>query len=106
MLGDFLKIGDEPELREIPFAHQGVRKAHVILAAYLMDQGKAPKALRHIQESLLHEKPEWLEDVRKALLNVTKKKFWEITDRGVNFEYTDPTEKKALEEFFGWFGAT
>jgi hypothetical protein len=101
ILEDFLAIGEEEELHQIPFAHQGVRKAHVILAAHLMASGKSPGALKRIQESLRKESPAWLEDVKTALLNVTKKKFWEITDRGgTNFEYIEPEMKEWLKKFY------
>ena len=88
-------------MHEIAFAHEGVRKAHVILAAFLMANGKFPKALERIQQSLLKEPPEWLERIKVALLNVTKQKFWEITDRGgINFEYIEPEMKEWLKKFY------
>ena len=40
------------------------------------------------------------------LLAVTDKYFWEIVDRGVNFDYLEPERKQALEQFFSWFPAT
>lgn len=101
MLHEFLQVGESPELHDIPFAHQGVRKAHIILAAYLMAEGKAPEHLERIQASLKLESPAWLENIKNALLNVTKKKFWEITDRGGgNFEFIEPEMKEALSRFY------
>ncbi len=39
--------------------------------------------------------------MRAALLAVTKKKFWEITDRGgINFEYIEPERKEWLNRFY------
>ena len=101
MLDEFLQVGETSELHEIPFAHEGVRKAHVILAAYLMAGGVAPDHLKRIQKSLQLESWPWLENIRTSLLNVTKKKFWEITDRGgANFEYIEPEMKEALNRFY------
>lgn len=101
MLNEFLEIGESPELHEIPFAHEGVRKGHVILAAYLMGENKSPEHLKRIQKSLQKESRPWLEKIKNALLGVTKKKFWEITDRGgVNFEYIEPEMKESLTRFY------
>ncbi|MCZ6556384.1 MAG: DUF2254 domain-containing protein [SAR324 cluster bacterium] len=101
MLEDFLSIGESPDLHDIAFAHEGVRKAHVILAAHLMAQGKYSDHLHRISESLRRESPAWLENIKTALLNVTKQKFWEITDRGgINFEYIEPKLKDALSKFY------
>ncbi|MCZ6471844.1 MAG: hypothetical protein O6934_00235, partial [SAR324 cluster bacterium] len=101
MLEDFLSIGESPDLHDIAFAHEGVRKAHVILAAHLMAQGKSSDHLQRISESLRRESPAWLENIKTALLNVTKQKFWEITDRGgINFEYIEPKLKDALSKFY------
>ncbi|MCZ6533973.1 MAG: DUF2254 domain-containing protein [SAR324 cluster bacterium] len=101
MLEDFLSIGESPDLHDIAFAHEGVRKAHVILAAHLMAQGKSSDHLQRISDSLRRESPAWLENIKTALLNVTKQKFWEITDRGgINFEYIEPKLKDALSKFY------
>ena len=101
MLDEFLQVGESPELFEIPFAHEGVRKAHVILAAYLMEGEKSPEHLKRIQTSLQSESRAWLDNIKNSLLGVTKKKFWEITDRGgMNFEYIEPEMKVSLNRFY------
>jgi hypothetical protein len=46
-----------------------------------------------------------LESLRHELLAVKSKDFWEVTDRGVNFDYLDAQRKAALDGFFAWFGA-
>ena len=97
----FLKIAESPDLQEIEFVHKGVRKAHIILAAYLMLHGKSKKDLKKIQTSLKLEKPAFLRQVRSEILNVTKRKFWEITDRGgLNFEYIEQDMKDSLNSFY------
>jgi hypothetical protein len=46
------------------------------------------------------EKPERLASIRRELAAVNEKEFWEVTDRGVNFDYLDDTRKEKLDEFF------
>jgi hypothetical protein len=43
--------------------------------------------------------------IRAELLGISAKEFWEVTDRGVNFDYLDEERKQTLVRFFGWFGA-
>jgi hypothetical protein len=31
---------------------------------------------------------------------VSEEQFWEVTDRGVNFDYLEPARKERLDEFF------
>ena len=38
------------------------------------------------------------------MLAITSKDFWEVIDRGTNFDYLDDARKAQLREFFGWFG--
>jgi hypothetical protein len=35
---------------------------------------------------------------------VKTKDFWEIIDRGRNFEYMPPRQRAHMAEFFGWLG--
>lgn len=101
ILDSFLQIQDNPEIQKIPFVHQGVRKAHSILAAHLMALGNMEKSLEKITKSMKLEDPKWLSEVKNSLLGVEKRKFWEITDRGgINFEYMEPEMKKWLSEYY------
>ncbi len=50
------------------------------------------------------ERPERLASIRDELLNVESKEFWEVSDRGVNFDYLGPERKAQLLRFFEWFG--
>ena len=34
---------------------------------------------------------------------MTSRDFWEVIDRGQNFDYLDEERKRRLDEFFGWF---
>ncbi len=103
MLEHFLNL-DRP-LRSMAqeSALLGVRKAQVKLAAYYLSQGEDAKA-RRIAEDMAAEPKARLEQVRHALETVTSKDFWEIIDRGRNFEYMPPEERTRLGQFFGWLG--
>jgi hypothetical protein len=79
----------------------GVRKAQVKLAAYYLMRGMEDKA-RRISLDMDHEPPERLLSIRRALESVTSKDFWEIIDRGRNFEYMPAAQRACLATFFGW----
>jgi hypothetical protein len=82
---------------------RGVRKAQVKLATYYLVKGREDLA-RCIFEDMKHERAERLRSIRDELEKVESKDFWEVIDRGTNFDYLPPERKKALETFFGWFG--
>jgi hypothetical protein len=42
--------------------------------------------------------------VRSSLETVTSKDFWEIIDRGRNFEYMPPEQRATLPRFFAALG--
>jgi hypothetical protein len=79
----------------------GVRKAQVKLAAYYLLKGAEEKA-RLISDDMKDEPAERLHAIRHALESVTSKDFWEIIDRGRNFEYMPPPQRKRLDTFFSW----
>ncbi|GAB4209811.1 MAG: hypothetical protein OHK0013_29680 [Sandaracinaceae bacterium] len=81
----------------------GVRKAQVKLAAYYLANGQEAKA-RKIADDMSQEPKARLEQVRSSLETVTSKDFWEIIDRGRNFEYMPPEQRATLPTFFGWLG--
>ena len=49
------------------------------------------------------ESPERLRSIREEMLAITAKDFWEVSDRGTNFDYLDDARKEKLREFFRWF---
>ena len=57
---------------------------------------------RLISQDMDHEPKERLASIRSALEHVTSKDFWEIIDRGRNFEYMPPAQRACLATFFGW----
>jgi hypothetical protein len=49
------------------------------------------------------EPPERRQQIQEQLEKVESKDFWEITDRGRNFEYMPPEQRRELARFFAWF---
>jgi hypothetical protein len=86
----------------------GVRKAQVKLAAYYLSQDRAnsEQKARLIAKDMESEPAERLVSIRKALEGVTSKDFWEIIDRGRNFEFMPEKQRARLPEFFGWLGVS
>jgi hypothetical protein len=101
MLKQFLELDRPLRVSSQETALLGVRKAQVKLAAYYLSQGAEEKA-RLISKDMANEPLERLASIRRALENVTSKDFWEIIDRGRNFEYMPPGQRARLDEFFGW----
>ena len=101
MLEYFLELDRPLRVKSQESALLGVRKAQVKLAAYYLTQGEEDKA-RLIANDMQAEPAERLVQIRSQLENVTSKDFWEIIDRGRNFEYMPPRQRACMEEFFGW----
>jgi len=81
----------------------GVRKAQVKLAAYYLSVG-ADKNARLIADDMKDEPAERLETIRAQLERVTTKDFWEIIDRGRNFEFMPEPQRRQMATYFGWLG--
>jgi Predicted membrane protein (DUF2254) len=102
ILAEFLELDRPSPERGQDQALKGVRKAQVKLAAYYLDVGEEGKA-RRIQEDMAAEPRERLRAIRDELERVETKDFWEIIDRGRNFEFMPPSQKAAMRRFFEWF---
>ena len=104
LLAVFLEIDKEPETQAEERALRGVRKAQAKLASYylLHDQ---PARARRIYEDMAHESPERLRSIRDEMLSITSKDFWEVVDRGTNFDYLSEERKQKLREFFEGFSS-
>src|SRR5690606_36186057 len=85
MLAEFLELDRPLRVRSQEKALLGVRKAQVKLAAHYLDQQEIAKA-RTIADDMSEEPHERLVTIRAQLEGVTTKDFWEIIDRGRNFE--------------------
>ena len=103
LLQVFLEVDKEAETLAEEKALRGVRKAQVRLATYYLVQGEQALA-KKIFEDMRSETPLRLTSIRAELEAVDAKDFWEVTDRGINFDYLEPGRKAELATFFGWFG--
>ncbi len=99
MLGIFLEVDREPETKSDEKALRGVRKAQVKLATYYLVHGADGHAQR-ICDDMRSESPERLNSIRTEMLRIHAKDFWEVTDRGVNFDYLDDSRREKLDQFF------
>jgi hypothetical protein len=102
LLAILLDIDKEAETTAQERALRGVRKAQAKLAAYYLVHDMTARA-RAIHDDMAHESPERLRSIRDEMLSVTSKQFWEVVDRGTNFDYLDDTRKEKLREFFSGF---
>jgi hypothetical protein len=102
LLAIFLEIDKEAETTAEEKALRGVRKAQAKLATFYLLRGQAAHA-RAIYDDMAGESPERLRSIRDELLAVTSKHFWEVVDRGTNFDYIDDARKDKLREFFAQF---
>ncbi len=104
MLADFLEVDKESEEEhEHEATLRGVRKAQVKLATYYLVRGAEPLA-RTVWKDMQNELPTRLASIKHELLQITSKEYWEVIDRGANFDYLEPERRQKLEEFFSWFG--
>jgi hypothetical protein len=102
LLAIVLEIDKEAETAAEEKALRGVRKAQAKLATFYLLRGETAHA-RAIYEDMARESPERLRSIRDELLAITSKHFWEIIDRGTNFDYIDDARKEKLREFFAQF---
>lgn len=103
LLRIFLQVDRESESEVQETSLRGVRKAQVKLATFYLLKGDEQLA-REVFDDMSGERPERLASIRNELLAIRSSEFWEISDRGVNFDYLPPKRKRRMIEFFGWFG--
>ena len=103
LLRIFLQVDRESESEVQETSLRGVRKAQVKLATFYLLNGEEELA-REVFADMGAERPERLASIRNELLAIKSSEFWEISDRGVNFDYLPPKRKRRMLEFFGWFG--
>jgi hypothetical protein len=75
----------------------------VKLATYYLTVGDTLKA-QLIANDMREEPAQRLAVIRDQLERVVSKDFWEIIDRGSNFEYMSPEQRAQMDTFFGWLG--
>ncbi len=102
LLDIFLTLDKEPETAVDEIAFLGVRKSQAILAGFYLGHGEEELA-RHIWRDMRHESPERLTAIRDEILALDRERYWEVTDRWINFDYVPPKQKDRIREFFSWF---
>jgi hypothetical protein len=102
LLGVFLRIDDDGTGEGHEASLRGVRKAQVKLATYYLHKGDEACA-RRVYDDMADEDAQRLASIRSEMLGVESSEYWEVTDRGVNFDYLPPERKARLEQFFAWF---
>ncbi len=77
----------------------GVKKAHAILASYLMLNGHIEQA-NLIGESFHGTDQALIKIIRDELLQITREMYWEVTERRVNMDYVPDGQREQLRQFF------
>ena len=102
LLDTFLRVDDTAETTEQENTLRGVRRAQVKLAtSYLIYADY--KFSNKIREDMIDEPRRRLESIWQELLALENREFWEVNDRGSNFDYLTPRQKSKLPEFFAGF---
>lgn len=99
MLTMFLDLDQPLRAKRQESALQGIRKAQLKLACYYLDKGQSGRA-RRIADDMAGEDAARLATIREQLERVKSKEFWEIIDRGRNFEYMPSRQRTQLAAFF------
>jgi hypothetical protein len=103
LLRILLQVDKEGESETQETSLRGVRKAQLKVASYFLLHD-AESLAREVFHDMRDERPERLASIRDELLNVQSREFWEVSDRGVNFDYLSGERKNKLLAFFEWFG--
>jgi hypothetical protein len=99
MLAMFLELDQPLRAKRQETGLQGIRKAQIKLACYYLAAGADDRA-RQIALDMIGEDAERLAAIREQLDRVESKEFWEIIDRGRNFEYMPPRQKEQMDRFY------
>ncbi len=95
----FLTLDQPSEGKSEELALRGVRKAQSILGAYFIRLNEE-ELVRTIRRDMWEEESLRLAGIRDEILNVTDRKFWEVTDRGFNFDYVEDDLRPHVHAFF------
>ncbi len=102
LLSTFLDVDKIPETEAQEKSLRGVRKAQIKLATFYLDQG-AEELARQIWKDMESERPERLLSIKEEMLGVENEDFWEVIDRGHNFDFLTPNRREMLKVFYSWF---
>src|SRR5262249_50752314 len=99
-----LELDKEAESQAQEHTLRGVRKAQAKLASFYLVAGEAGRLFaQSIFDDMKDEHAERLRSICDELLAIESKDFWEVIDRGTNFDYVDDARKAQLKVFFSWF---
>ncbi len=104
LLETFLRVDDNTEAAGSDKTLKGVRRAQVKLATTYMLHG-AESLARRIQADMKDEPAERMRGIWRELRALRDREFWEVNDRGSNFDYLSDEQKGQLPIFFSWFPA-
>lgn len=94
---ELLHLVGEAQAKQSPAASL-LEKAVIALGAFHLDQGEDGLA-RELAAGLVNGSAGHLENLAQELASVTESDFWELTDRGVNFEYVEEGPRRRLQDF-------
>lgn len=102
LLETFLRVDDSAQSGGSEATLRGVRRAQVKLACtYLLHASES--FARRIQADMRNEPAERLRGIWQELAALRTREFWEVNDRGSNFDYLSDDQKLQLPLFFSWF---
>ena len=99
LLDKFLQLDQPADSYAAEVALGGVRKAQAILAAFFMAHEQHELA-RRILHDMQEEDPDRLRTIRDEILDVRERRFWEMTERGFNFDYVEPELRRHVVLLF------
>ena len=102
LLENFLEVDKQPETEAQELSLRGVRKAQIKLATFYLECGAEERA-RRVWKDMEQESAERLLSIREEMMGVTEEDFWEVVDRGYNFDYLEPSRRNQLDRFYAWF---
>jgi hypothetical protein len=77
----------------------GLVKSRAILAGYFLEHGLAQE-LELVEASLRDVTLAVLEKAKRGILSVQDRVFWELNDRGLNFDFVEPQRRTRVTEVF------
>jgi hypothetical protein len=77
----------------------GIRKAQALLASYFLLSGR-PEPAEVIRAGFREMEAATIQNLKEALLRVTRPKYWEISERRMNIDYVPEAQRQKLKEFF------
>lgn len=77
----------------------GVRKAQALLGSYFL-YTRQPEPVNLIRQSFKGMNAGLIETLREDLLQVTRQKYWEVSERRMNIEFVPAPQREKLKEFF------